>query len=61
MEKKIEFEKELQRLDEIIAKISQNSDDLDESLSLYEEGKSIVKRLSAAIDEAKDKIEKVIK
>ena len=61
MEKKIEFEKELQRLDEIITKISQNSDDLDESLSLYEEGKSIVKRLSAAIDEAKDKIEKVIK
>lgn len=61
MEKKIEFEKELQRLDEIIAKISQNSDDLDESLSLYEEGKDIVKRLSAAIDEAKDKIEKVIK
>ena len=61
MEKKIEFEKELQRLDEIIAKISQNSDDLDESLSLYEEGKSIVKRLSVAIDEAKDKIEKVIK
>lgn len=61
MEKKIEFEKELQRLDEIIAQISQNSDDLDESLSLYEEGKDIVKRLSAAIDEAKDKIEKVIK
>lgn len=60
MEKKIEFEKEMKRLEEIIAKISSNNDDLDESLSLYNEGKEIVARLNKAIEEAKEKIDKII-
>lgn len=60
MEKKIEFEKEMKRLEEIIAKISSNNDDLDESLALYNEGKEIVARLNKAIEEAKEKIDKII-
>lgn len=60
MEKNINFEKEIKRLDEIISKISSTNTDLDESLALYEEGKLIIKTLSEAIDEAKEKIEKVI-
>lgn len=60
MENKIEFEKEMKRLEEIIAKISSNNDDLDESLALYNEGKEIVSRLNKAIEEAKEKIDKII-
>ena len=60
MENKINLENEMRRLDEIITKISSSEADLDESLKLYNEGKTIVEMLSKAIEEAKSKIEKIV-
>lgn len=60
MEKKINFEQSMKRLDEIINKISSSTTDLDESLKLYNEGKDIILVLTKAIDEAKEKIDEVV-
>lgn len=55
-----DFEKEMKRLDEIVAKISSQDLSLDECLSLYKEGQEIVKKLEKALEDAQEKIEKVI-
>lgn len=60
MPKKIDFEKEMKRLDEIVDKISSQDLPLDECLALYQEGQKIIKNLENALEEAKDKVEKVI-
>lgn len=60
MEKKINIENQIKRLDEIISKISSSNVDIDESLALYEEGQKIIKDLTKLIEEAKEKVEKVI-
>lgn len=56
----IDFEKSLKRLDEITNKISGGDISLDESLALYKEAKEIIAKLQAALEEAKDKVEKVV-
>ena len=60
MEKKINFEKEMNRLDEIISKLSSSSN-LDDSIKLYQEGKEIIELLNTAINESKEQIEEIIK
>lgn len=60
MPENIDFEKEMKRLDEIVAKISSQDLPLDECLALYQEGQKIIKSLEKALEEAKDKVEKVI-
>ena len=60
MDEKLDFEKEMKRLDEIVSKISSQNVSLDESLALYQEGQMIIKSLEKALEEAKDKVEKVI-
>ena len=60
MPEKIDFEKEMKRLDEIVDKISSQDLPLDECLGLYQEGQKIVKNLEKALEEAKEKVEKVI-
>ena len=60
MPEKIDFEKEMKRLDEIVDKISSQDLPLDECLALYQEGQKIIKNLETALEEAKDKVEKVI-
>ena len=50
----------MKRLDEIVAKISAQTLSLDECLALYKEGQEIVKKLEKALEEATEKIEKVI-
>ena len=60
MADKIDFEKEMKRLDEIVAKISSQNVPLDECLELYQEGQKIIKTLEKALQEAADKVEKVI-
>ena len=61
MEKEnFDFEKEMKRLDEIVAKISSQTLSLDECLALYKEGQAIVKKLEKALEEATEKIETVI-
>ena len=42
-EKQFDFEKEMKRLDEIVANISSEKLPLDECLALYKEGQEIVK------------------
>lgn len=52
------FEDNLKRLEEIVNKIESGSLSLDESLSLYEEGNKLIKKLNLALKEAKEKIGK---
>ena len=59
-EKRIDFEKEIQRLDEIVEKISSKALPLDESLKLYEEGTAIIRSLEEALKEAQEKVEKIV-
>ena len=59
-EKKIDFEKELNRLKEIVSLIQQKDISLDESLKLYEEGKKIVEVLNEELKLAEAKVEQVI-
>ena len=59
-EKNIDFKKELERLDEIVDKISNKALPLDEALKLYEEGAKIVKELEKQLEEAKEKVEKIV-
>ena len=60
MEKEFDFEKEMQRLDEIVSLISSEKLPLDECLKLYKEGQEIVKKLEKALKDAEEKVEKVI-
>ena len=59
-EKKIDFAKQIERLDEIVDEVSSKALPLDESLKLYEEGIKIIKELEAALKEAESKVEKII-
>ncbi len=58
MENKIDFEKELSRLEEIVNKIESGVLPLEESISLFEEGQKIIVSLKGALEEAKNTIEK---
>ncbi len=60
MSEPINFEQEMKKLDEIVAKISSQDLPLDECLELYQEGQKIIKSLETALEEAKEKVEKVI-
>ena len=59
-EKKIDFEKELKRLDEIVNKIQDESLPLDESVKLYEEGNKIIATLKEELAKAEEKIENIV-
>ena len=59
-EKKIDFEKEIKRLDEIVEEISSKALPLDESLKLYEEGTKIIAALEQALKDAQEKVEKIV-
>ena len=61
MEKNIDFEQSLKRLEEITNKVSKGDLSLDESLALYQEGKKLIEELQAALKEAEEKVEKIIK
>lgn len=58
-ETKIDFEKSLKRLDEIVNKIENETLPLEECLKLYEEGKKLIAELETTLKEAEAKIEKV--
>ena len=60
MEKKMNFEERVKRLDEIVEKISSKALPLEESLKLYEEGNQIIRELEEALKEAQDKVEKIV-
>ena len=59
-EKKIDFAKEMKRLEEIVDKVSSRALPLDESLKLYEEANEIIKQLEKSLKEASDKVEQIV-
>ena len=59
-EKKVDFAKEIKRLDEIVNEVSSKTLPLDESLKLYEEGTKIIKELEEALKAAEEKVEKIV-
>ena len=61
MEKKVNFEEELNHLKQIVNDIQSGDLSLDESLKLYEEGQKIIALLSEELKKAEEKVEKIIK
>ncbi len=59
-EKKLDFAKEIERLDEIVNEVSSKALPLEESLKLYEEGTKIIKKLESALQEASEKVEQIV-
>ena len=59
-EKKIEFEKELNRLNEIVNLIQDETLPLEESLKLYQEGNNIISILKEELKKAEEKIENIV-
>ena len=60
-EEKIEFEKSLKRLEEIVAKVEGETLPLEESLKLYEEGKKLIASLEKTLKEAERKVDELQK
>ena len=60
MSEKVDFKKNVERLDEIVNLISNKALSLEESLKLYEEGQEIIKLLSEELKNAEEKVEKVV-
>ena len=60
-DEKIEFEKSLKRLEEIVAKVEGETLPLEESLKLYEEGKKLIASLEKTLKEAERKVEELQK
>ena len=60
MSEKVDFKKNIERLDEIVNLISNKALSLEESLKLYEEGQQIIKLLSEELKAAEEKIETVV-
>ncbi|MFA6091327.1 MAG: exodeoxyribonuclease VII small subunit [Elusimicrobiota bacterium] len=61
-EKKTEtFEKGLDRLEEIVGQLEGGQKELEESLTLFEEGVKLAQGLNKRLDEAKHRVEVLIK
>ena len=58
MAEKIDFEKELARLNEIVSQIEGGVLPLEQSMALFEEGQAIISKLKKALEEAKTTIGK---
>jgi len=61
MPAKITFEKQLERLEEIVAKLEEEQTDLDASVKLFEEGIGLSKELSQKLEKVKFKVEELKK
>ena len=59
--KKVTFEQQLQRLEEIVAALEKGDVQLADSLSLFEEGTRLASACSAMLDEAEQKVVKLQK
>jgi len=60
MAKEINFERDLARLEEIVATIEGKTLPLEKSIGLYQEGKAIIKSLEDALKDAEKKIAEII-
>ncbi len=54
--KELKFEEAIERLEKIVSTLEGGKCDLDESLTLFEEGVSLVKLCSAKLDAASEKV-----
>ena len=61
MASKLNFEKQLARLEEIVAKLEEEQTDLDASVKLFEEGVLLSKELSQKLETVKFKVEELKK
>lgn len=61
MATKLNFEKQLARLEEIVAKLEEEQTDLDASVKLFEEGVLLSKELSQKLETVKFKVEELKK
>ncbi len=60
MEEKNSFESKLQRLNEIVKAVENNTLSLDESLPLFEEGTNLIKELEEMLNNAEQKIATIV-
>ena len=61
MKKTLKFETAIGRLEEIVDKMESGKMELEESLALFEEGIKLVRLCSAKLEEAKKKVEILMK
>jgi len=61
MATKLNFEKQLSRLEEIVAKLEEEQTDLDASVKLFEEGVLLSKELAQKLETVKFKVEELKK
>ena len=59
--KKVTFEQQLQRLEEIVASLEKGDVPLAESLSLFEEGTKLIGACSRQLDQAEQQVVKLMK
>lgn len=57
--KQMSFEEKLKRLDEVVGKIEGDELPLQEVLSLYQEGKTLIKELQSELKDAEEKVGKL--
>lgn len=60
-EKKLSFEQSIGRLQEIVAALERGDAPLADSLKLFEEGTKLVSSCSAMLDQAEQKVVKLVK
>lgn len=57
---KFDIELKLKELEEIVAKMNDESTSIDKNLELYKQGKQIVKQLTELLENAKETVEQII-
>lgn len=57
--KKIDFEKSMERISEILKRLDSSDISLDESLKLYEEGAGLIAACAGRLDEAEQTVKKI--
>ncbi len=61
MAKKFVFEEAMGRLEEIISLLEKGDAPLDQSLALFEEGASLIKKCGSALDKAEQKVTMLVR
>lgn len=61
MAEKFVFEMAMKRIEEIVRLLERGDAPLDQSLALFEEGTGLIKKCSAALDQAEQKVSLLVK
>ena len=57
----LNFEKSLERLEQIVAQLEEGNLPLKETMNIFEEGVKLVKHCSKTLEDAQSKVEKLVK